>query len=107
MNELLTKLFSINWRTTLLGVGVIVAAVGRIGLAFRSKNYDFTALAEDGQLIMTTLTALLAGLGLFIAKDASVTGVGSQAKAVDSAGTVTNIEGTVLGQQSTAPPSVR
>lgn len=106
MNSL-NRIFGINWRTTILGVGVIVAAVGRIILAFRSKNYDFIALAEDGQLIMTTLAALLAGVGLFIAKDSAVTGTGTQAKAVDSAGMVTNVEGTVIARQPATPPQVR
>lgn len=101
----LARILGINYRTTILGIGVIVAAVGRISLAFRSKNYDFVLLAEDGQLIMTTLTALLAGLGLFIAKDANVTGAGTTAKTVDSSGTVTNAAGTVVGQQPPTPPS--
>jgi len=101
MNAFLSHVLGINWRTTILGVGVIVGAVGRIALAFRSKHYDFTALAEDGQLIMTTAGALLAGLGLVIAKDSSVTGVGSAAKAVDSSGAITNVEGDKVGQQPT------
>lgn len=100
----LNKIFGINWRTTILGIGVVVAAVGRISLAFRSKNYDFVALASDGQLIMTTLAGLLAGVGLFIAKDSSVSGVGTQAVSVDSAGQVTNVVGAPVGQQSAIPP---
>lgn len=101
---MLSKILGINYRTTILGVGVIVAAVGRIAMAFRSKQYDVIALAEDGQLIATTLGALLMGLGLFIAKDANVTGAGTQAKTVDSTGAVTNVNGTPLGNQPTIPP---
>ena|SRR5690349_25028895 len=100
MNAFLNRIFGINWRTTILGLGVIVGAVGRITLAFRSKHYDFSALAEDGQLIMTTAGLLLSGLGLYIAKDASVTGVGTTAKAVDSSGAITNVEGDKVGQQA-------
>lgn len=91
------KVFGVNYRTTILGIGVIVAALSRVAMAWKVK--DFTALAEDGQLIMETLAALLAGLGLFIAKDANVIGAGSQAKSVDSSGTVKNVEGEVVGVQ--------
>lgn len=100
----LNRILGINWRTTILGIGVIVAAVGRAVLAFRSKNFDFVLLAEDGQLIATTLGGVLAGLGLIIAKDSTVTGAGSQAKAIDSTGVVTNVEGEVVGKQSAMPP---
>jgi hypothetical protein len=103
--DALTKILGINYRTTILGIGVIVAAVGRILIAWRTK--DFTAIAEDGQLVAETVAAILAGLGLFIAKDSTVTGVGVLAKTVDSAGTLTNIDGAVVGQQPPAPPSVR
>lgn len=95
----LNSIFGINYRTTIIGIGVIVAAGGRIAMAFRTKQYDFVALAEDGQLIMTTLSMVLGGLGLLITKDSSVTGVGSTAKAVDSAGVVTNAEGAKVGKQ--------
>lgn len=99
MNAFLSKALGINYRTTIIGVGVIVGAVGRILLAFRSKQYDFTALAEDGQLIMTTAGAILGGFGLIIAKDSSVTGAGTMAKAVDSSGTITNVQGDEIGKQ--------
>lgn len=99
--DILNRIFGINYRTSILGIGVIVAAGGRVLMAFRSKNYDFPALAEDGQLIMNTAAALLAGWGLLIAKDNSVTGVGGSAKVIDSAGTVTNVAGVVVGHQPT------
>jgi hypothetical protein len=100
--EALNKIFGINYGTTILGIGVIFAAVGRVGVAWKSK--DFTALANDGQLIMETLAGLLTGVGLLVAKDRNVTGAGTQAKAIDSAGHVTNVEGEVLGRQPAAPP---
>lgn len=100
--EILNRILGINYRTTILGIGVIVAAIGRVTLAYKAR--DFTSLANDGQLIAETVTALLAGLGLLIAKDSSVTGVGAQAKAVDSKGTLTNVEGEEVGKQSAMPP---
>lgn len=103
--NIFAQILGLNWRTTILGIGVIVAAAGRIALAFRSKNFDFVLLAEDGQLIATTLAALLAGAGLLIAKDAKVTGAGAQAKSVDNSGTVTNVAGDVVGKQSNVPPA--
>lgn len=99
----LSKILGINWRTTILGAGVIFAAVGRVGLAYKAR--DFESLANDGQLIAETIAAILAGLGLFIAKDSSVTGAGTQAKTVESDGTVVNVQGTVVGQQPATPPA--
>lgn len=99
----LSKLLGINYRTTILGVGVIFAAAGRVMLAYRTR--DFESLANDGQLIAETVATILAGLGLFIAKDSNVTGVGTQAKTVGSDGTVVNVAGTVVGQQPATPPA--
>jgi hypothetical protein len=94
---MLQKIFGINWGTTIAGIAALTAAIGRIALAYRTR--DFEAILTDGQLIMQTLLALAVGLGLIAAKDKNVTGVGEQAKTVDSAGTVTNIEGQVVGKQ--------
>lgn len=99
MSDWLNKMLGINYRTTILGVGVIVAAVGRFVLAYRSKNYDFTALAEDGQLVMTTLAGILAGFGLTKAKDQNVSGAGSKAVSVNSSGVITDTEGKVVAHQ--------
>jgi hypothetical protein len=98
--NVLAKMLGINYRTTVLGIGVIFAAAGRVVIAYRAK--DFESLANDGQLIAETITALLAGVGLFIAKDSAVTGVGSQAKSVDSEGVLKNAEGKEVAHQ---PPA--
>lgn len=87
------KVLGINWRTTTLGIGVIVAAGSRILLAFRSKHFDIVAIADDGQLIATTAGALLMGAGLLIAKDAKVVGAGDDAKTVHGDGKVTDVDG--------------
>lgn len=97
MNALFQKLLGINWGTTLAGVSVIVAAIGRIALAYRTR--DFGAIFNDGQLVLQTVVAIVAGLGLISAKDKNVTGVGTTAKAVDSSGIVTNVEGDKVGKQ--------
>lgn len=97
MPNWLTHILGINFKTTILGIGVIFAAVGRVLIAYRSK--DFVGLANDGQLIMETIAALLAGFGLVKAKDQNVTGTGTGARSIDSTGVITNREGTVVGQQ--------
>jgi hypothetical protein len=97
MGAILQKILGLNWGTTLAGITVIVAAVGRIVLAYRTR--DFEAIFSDGQLVLTTLTAILAGLGLISAKDRNVTGAGITAKAVDSSGVVTNVKGDEIGKQ--------
>jgi hypothetical protein len=94
---MLQKLLGINWGTTLAGISVIVAAIGRIGLAYRTR--DFGAIFNDGQLLLTTIIGIAAGLGLISAKDKNVTGVGASAKAVDSSGVITNVEGDKVGKQ--------
>jgi uncharacterized membrane protein YgaE (UPF0421/DUF939 family) len=54
------KNFSINWKTTGSGVGVIVTAVVAM---WQSKS-----ISSEG------ITAIFAGLGLIFAKDGNVTG---------------------------------
>lgn len=94
---MLDKILGINWKTTLAGLAAITAAFGRIAVAYRTR--DFEAILTDGQLVMETVIALILGLGLLKAKDQNVTGTGTVAKSVDSAGTLTNAEGTVVGHQ--------
>lgn len=100
MGSVFQKLLGLNWGTTLAGISVIVAAVGRIGLAYRTR--DFGAIFNDGQLVLQTIVAIVAGLGLISAKDKNVTGAGTTAKTVDSSGVVTNIEGDRVGKQPAA-----
>jgi len=94
---MLNKLLGINWKTTLAGISAIIAAIGRILVAYKTR--DFAAILADGQLIIETITMIILGLGLLKAKDQNVTGTGVAAKAVDSSGTITNREGDVIGQQ--------
>lgn len=95
------KLLGINWKTTLAGIMAIVAALGRIAVAYRTR--DFESIFTDGQFVLTTAFGIIVGLGLLKAKDQNVTGVGAVAKAVDSEGTVTNREGAVVGHQPVKP----
>lgn len=100
--SILKWLLGLNWRTGLAGWTVILAAIGRIGLAWKAR--DFNAIMEDGQLILTTVLAIATGLGLIKAKDQNVTGTGTAAKTLDaSSGTLTNREGAVVGKQSVTP----
>lgn len=94
---MLTALLGVNWKTTLAGLSVIVAGLGRIVLAWKSR--DFESVLTDGQLLLSTLIAVLAGLGLVKAKDQNIIGAGATAKTVDSDGQVINREGIVVGQQ--------
>lgn len=105
MPAFLIKLLGINWGTTLSGLTVITAAVTRIGLAWKAR--DFHAIINDSQLIAESVLAIAGGLGLLLAKDKNVTGAGTQAKAVASTGDVTNIEGQKVGEQSPVPPQPR
>lgn len=98
---MLNKLLGLNWKTTLAGIAVIVAALGRIALAYKTK--DFGAIFTDGQLVLSTLVGIIAGLGLIKAKDQNVTGTGATAKALNSSGTLTNREGEVVGKQPVVP----
>lgn len=95
--NILARILGVNYRTTILGIGIIFAAVGRMALAYRTR--DFESLANDGQLIAETIGALLAGLGLFIAKDSSVTGVGTDAKTLTGDGVIKNVDGDTVGRQ--------
>jgi hypothetical protein len=97
MPSWVNKILGINWRTSLAAWATIMAAVGRIAVAYRTR--DFQAIFTDSQLIFETIGLLLVAFGLMKAKDQNVTGTGTTAKAVDSSGTITNREGEVIGQQ--------
>ena len=96
--ELINKILGLNWKTTLAGISVIVAALSRIVLAYRTK--DFETIITDGQMVLTTLIAVLTGLGLIKAKDQNVTGTGAKAAIVNDAGVMTDREGHVVGHQT-------
>lgn len=78
-------ILGINWRTTLAGIAAIVAAVSRIAIAYRTR--DFEAIFTDGQFILTTVFGIIVGLGLLKAKDQSVTGAGANARDVETGAT--------------------
>jgi hypothetical protein len=99
---MLKKLLGINWKTTLPGILVIFGVIAKILAAWRTK--DIATLLTSTQELIPDLIAVLAGIGLITAKASDVTGAGTQAKAVDSTGEVTNIEGQKVGQQSSIPP---
>jgi hypothetical protein len=62
------------------------------------------AIVNNSQMIMLNLGLIATAAGMLSAKDSSVTGVGAQARAIDSSGAVTNVTGDVVGQQSAIPP---
>jgi len=100
---MLKKLLGINWKTTLPGILVIVGVGAKIANAWRTKDIG-TVLSSTQELIPDVML-VLTGIGLITAKASDVTGAGTQAKAVDSAGTVTNVEGKVIDKQPEKPPT--
>ncbi len=62
-----------NWKTTSAGILMIVGGVVRF--IFALKTGMFTEEA-----VMTTVTAILGGVGLLLAKDGDVTGTGDSAR---------------------------
>jgi hypothetical protein len=56
-----------NWKTTSMGISTIIGALVALFFAWKSNNLNQTT-------IMACITAILAGIGLIIAKDAGVTG---------------------------------
>lgn len=96
----INKLLGINWKTTLGGLALVVAAVGRIVLAYKTR--DFEAIFADTKLIMETVIALIAGLTLTQAKDQNVTGAGPVAVQVAADGSATDREGEDVGTVKTA-----
>lgn len=96
----INKLLGINWRSTLGGITLIVAAVGRIVLAYKTR--DFEAIFADSKLVMETIIALIAGLTLTQVKDQNVTGAGPIAVTVAADGGATDREGEDVGTVKTA-----
>jgi dipeptide/tripeptide permease len=97
MPTFLTRILGLNASTTLAGIVALIAAIGRVALAWKAR--DFESVVTDGQLILSTILAIAVGLGFIKAKDKNVTGAGPAARLVDSSGTVTNREGETVGQQ--------
>ena len=56
-----------NWKTSSAGIVMIVGGVVRFYFAVKSGNFSEEA-------IMTSVTAILGGIGLLFAKDSNVTG---------------------------------
>jgi hypothetical protein len=56
-----------SWKTTSTGIVMIAGGITRLLFAIKSGNYTEEA-------IMTTITAVLTGIGLIFAKDSNVTG---------------------------------
>jgi hypothetical protein len=77
MSSLLIKFFGINWKTTILGWSAIVALIGKIGLAWRTK--DIAAILNNGQELLLDISILLGGIGLIKAKDGNTVGAGTSA----------------------------
>lgn len=101
MKKFFAALGVINWKTTIAGIGALCTVVGVILNAWRTK--DFATIFTQSQTLIPIITGILVAVGLLSAKDANVTGVGTQAKAVDSSGTITNVEGEVVGKQPDQP----
>lgn len=91
------KLLGLNWKTTGSAIIAIAGLAVNIQVAWKAK--DFMAVFNNAQMIMLNLGLVATALGLLGAKDSNVTGAGTQQKAVDSAGVVTNVEGDKVGKQ--------
>lgn len=61
-----------NWKTTTAGVVTLVGSL--VGLWTAWKNNALTA-----EIITATVTGVMAGIGLLLAKDKDVTGIGDEA----------------------------
>lgn len=86
MSSFFAKLLGINWKTTISGIMVIVALVGKVIVAVKTK--DFGGAYTIFQELIPDVIALLVALGLLNAKDNNTTGAGEASKKVESDGTV-------------------
>lgn len=95
---MLTKIFAqlgiINWKTTMTGITSLVAALGVILNAWRTK--DFGTIFTQSQTLIPVIMLILTGLGLLSAKDSTVTGVGSQAATLTDNNKLLTVEGDVV-----------
>lgn len=58
-----------NWKTTITGVGTILAALGLIGTMLKTGGFDVNTMT-------LAITQIIAGIGLIGAKDAGAPPVG-------------------------------
>jgi hypothetical protein len=100
LRTVFAKIGVINWKTTGSAVIAIAGLAVNIQVAWKAK--DFMAVVNNAQMVMLNLGLIATALGLLGAKDSNVTGAGTQAKAVDSSGVVTNVEGEKVGKQPAA-----
>lgn len=102
MRAFFQKLLGVNWRTTFAAIVAIIGLAINIQVAWKAK--DIRAVANNAEMIMLNLGLIATALTGLNAKDANVTGAGTQAKTVDSTGAVTNVDGAALGNQPMIPP---
>jgi len=80
MGPMFRRLLGINWKTTMAGIAVLAAVVGKLIAALKAK--DFATVFTSGQELIPDITAVLVAVGLFNAKDNDTTGAGDAAKKV-------------------------
>jgi hypothetical protein len=88
ISGILIKLVGFNWKTTLLGLAAISSVVGKILLAWRTK--DIVAVFSNGQDLMLDVGIVLGGIGLIKAKDANTVGAGVSAAKVHDDGSISS-----------------
>lgn len=72
------RLLGVNWKTTIMGVGSLITALGVILNSWRTK--DVSAIFSQAQTLLPIITLILTGLGFLNAKDNNTTGAGEKAK---------------------------
>lgn len=75
--SLMQQIAGVNWKTTIAGIGVLVALVSKILLELRTK--DFSSLITSVNELVPDISAVLIAIGLLSAKDNNTTGAGDSA----------------------------
>lgn len=75
------NILGINYRTTLMGLLALIAVVGKLVVAFKTKDLD--SIGPLLNELLPIIAGLLLAIGLTKAKDQSVTGAGPTARDVD------------------------